>query len=225
MIDPERVFNEIFNDQSILEKLVVTALVSFAVAIPLFGLVALAALLGYQVEMIRNVRDGVSFPVPRWTNFGEKINLGVGMMIAMAIYYLPNIFAICVISAIFSAGADSELFAFTSICCCVAPVLLLLNIVLIPLQAVGTVRFADTARVESFFNFADLFDTIRSNVNLLFMWWIWSTLANILIGGLGSVIPCLGWLVIAALLTPVQGHFTGQLAQQLAQGKQKNQWA
>jgi Protein of unknown function (DUF4013) len=225
MIDPERVFNEIFNDKNIVEKLAITAVMSFLVIIPLFGLVALAALLGYQIEMIRSVRDGMAYPVPRWAQIGEKINLGVGIMIAFAIYNLPNIFAICIVSAITSVGADGGVFVIAVLCCCVTPVLLLINLITIPLQAVGTVRFADTGRVESFFNFADLFDTVRNNTTLLFQWWIWSLLANLLIGGLGSVIPCIGWLAMAALLIPVQGHLMGQLALQLAQGKQKNQWA
>ncbi|MFN8374920.1 MAG: DUF4013 domain-containing protein [Anaerolineae bacterium] len=221
MIDPERVFSDIFNDQQIIEKSVITVLLSFAVILFPFGLVALAVLLGYQLEIIRNVRDGMTFPLPRWTNFGEKLNRGVGLMIAGAIYNLPNIFIACMASVILSA--NNGIFALGAVCCCLFPVLLLINIVTVPLQAIGTVRFAETGRVESFFHFGSLFDTIRENSTLLIQWWLWATLAHVVIGGIGSIIPCLGWLAMAALLVPIQGHLMGQLAGRLIDSKPKYQ--
>jgi hypothetical protein len=219
LINPERIFNDIVNDNDILQKLVITALLSFAVLLFPFGLVALAALLGYQLDILRNVRDGMTYPLPRWTNFGEKINLGGGILIATMIYNLPNIVGICIMTTIFSA--DNGLFGLSSVCCCLFPVLLGINIITVPLQAVGTIRFAETRRVESFFRFGEMLDIIRANVGLMVQWWLWALLANIVIGGLGSIIPCLGWVATAALLIPVQGHLMGQLAARLGDTKAK----
>ncbi len=221
MINPERVFNEIFNDKQILEKLAITALLSFAVLLFPIGFIALAALWGYQLEIMQNVRDGMPVALPRWTNFGEKINTGVGLLIAGTIYNLPNIIGVCLLTTIFNA--NSGLFAVIAVCCCLFPVLLLINLITVPLQVVGTVRFAETRRVESFFRFTELFDIIRANTTLLFQWWLWATLANVVIGVLGSAIPCIGWIFTAALLVPVHGHLMGQVAAQLGPSKRKIQ--
>jgi hypothetical protein len=224
LINPERAFNEIFNDKNVLEKLAITSLIfllSLFSSVFLIGLVGWAALVGYQMEITRNVRDGMPFPLPRWTNFGQKINLGTGLLIAGAIYNVPNMLLFCFMTTIFNA--NSGLFAVGSVCCCLLPVMIGINLVLVPLQAVGTVRFAETGRVESFLKFTELFDIIRANTVVLFQWWLWATLANVVIGVVGGLIPCLGWLATSALLIPVQGHLMGQLASALAESKRKNQ--
>ncbi|NWF69212.1 MAG: DUF4013 domain-containing protein [Chloroflexi bacterium] len=184
-----------------------------------FGLVALAALAGYQVEMLRNVRDGLAVPLPRWENFGQKINQGVGVLIAGALYNLPNIAWLC----LSFSGAFSDWGGVLGAgLCCLTPALLLVNLLIIPLQAVGMIRFAESGRVESFFRFGDLFDVIRAHASLVLVWAVWMLLANFVIWGIGSVIPCLGWLAIGALATPVQAHLLGQLAAQLGYHKPKN---
>jgi hypothetical protein len=224
LINPERTFNEIFNDKNVLEKLAVTALIfllSTFSSVFLIGLVGWAALIGYQLEITRNVRDGMPFPLPRWTNIGQKINTGTGLLIAGAIFNLPNMLMFCFMTTIFNA--DSGLFAVGSVCCCLLPVMLIINLFLVPLQAVGTVRFAETGQVSSFFRFTELFDIIRANTGVLFQWWLFATVANLLIGVLGTVIPCIGWLATSALLIPAQGHLMGQLAAALAESKLKNQ--
>jgi hypothetical protein len=223
LINPSRVFSDIFNDKNVIEKLAITALVfllSAFTSVFFIGLVGWAALVGYQLDIVRHVRDGVGTPLPRWTDFTAKINAGASVFVATMIYNLPNMLLSCFVAAIFNM--DNGLFGVMSVCCCALPVMLAINLFTVPAQAVGTVRYAETGRIGSFFNVTELLDIIRANTSLIFQWWLWATLANAVIGVLGIAIPCIGWLATSCLLIPVQGHLLGQLAARLAEEKRKN---
>jgi len=227
-VDISRSFSYIFDDSDWVGKLVIIAVMTLlTIFVPLIGLIALAALLGYVVELARNVRDDILMPLPQWDTYGDKIANGGNVLVAYIIYNLPNVLIGCMIwfvpYAFGSGGQDSGISLL--VWCCAGPLLLIYNLITWPMLAIGLIRYVDTGKTGEFFRFGDLFGTMRANSGLVLRWIIFSFLANLVLSLL-AIIPCLGWIAAPALAVPVQGHLVGQLARELSgaggDGKPKN---
>lgn len=213
-MDFTRAFSYAFDDKQWTEKLVITIIMAFLSSIPLIGLVALAALLGFMVELIQNVRDGRPEPLPRWGNYGDKIASGGNVLVAWIVYNIGNFLAVCCIATVPSLMGNSQIFnsGFSLVVlCCILPMLLVYNIFIWAMLAVGVVRYAETGTIGVFFQFGDLFSTLNTHSRLIVQWVILSFIASLMLGFI-NIIPCLGWLASLALIFPVQGHLLGQLA-------------
>jgi hypothetical protein len=209
-------FTFIFEDRQWTEKMVMTVVIAALALIPLFGLVALAALLGYVVELVQNVRSKQRHPLPRWDRLGEKVTSGGSVLVAALVYNLPLLLVSCCALALpLGLTGDATTFAGTgatlAVVCCAVPLLIAYTLVTWPMLALGTIRFADTGSISAFFQFGDLFYTLYSDLPTTARWLVFSVLANMVIGLL-TVIPCLGWLAMIALVYPVQGYLLGQFA-------------
>lgn len=214
-----RAFNYAFDDRQWTEKLIITAIMSLVAAIPVFGLVALAGLMGWVVELVANMRGGSNNPMPRWDNLGEKIALGANVLTAWVVYNLPNLLLLCCglsIPLLGDAGR-SEFFAGSfavALVCCLVPLLLVYNLAIWPMLAIGTIRYSEARQIGVFFQFGDLWKTINEQTGVVVQWLAFSLLANFLIGLLAAI-PCIGWAASLVLSVPVQAHLLGQFAQQL----------
>jgi hypothetical protein len=203
-MDVVRAFSSVFEDQEWVGKLAIVAMLTFAIVLFPFGLIALAVLLGYAMELAINVRDGKPYPLPRWDNMGDKLSNGINILIAFIVY---NIFPIGLIACSFTflRGLASALI------CCLFPVMIIYGLAAGMALAFGTVRYMDTGQPTAFYQFGDLFASMRDHSNEIIEWLIYSVIANVLIGLVG-LIPCIGWLAALALSVPVQAHMLGQLA-------------
>lgn len=203
-MDVVRAFSSIFEDQEWVGKLAIGAMLTFAVVLFPFGLIALAVLLGYVMELAINVRDGKQYPLPRWDNMSSKLSNGINILIALIIY---NIFPVVLMACSFTflRGLASVLI------CCLFPVVIIYGLAAGMALAFGMVRYMETGQSAAFYQFGDLFASMRDHSNEIIEWLIYSVIANVLIGLLG-LIPCIGWLATLALSVPVQAHLLGQLA-------------
>ena len=216
-MDFPRAFSYVFEDKLWTEKLVLTVIMGFLAGIPLLGLVALAALLGYMIELVQNVRDARPDPLPRWGNYGDKIASGGNVLVAWIVYNIGNFLAICCIATAPSLMGNSEMFSsgFTFVTlCCILPLLVIYNVFIWAMLAIGVVRYAEVGTIGVFFQFGDMFSTLNKHSRLIVQWVILSFIAAALLGFI-NVVPCLGWLASLALIFPVQGHLLGQLAMAL----------
>ncbi len=227
-MDIGRAVSYIFEDQEWAPKLLISAMLAFVgtITLPiLVGLVAWAALLGYLVELIRNLRDGHPTPMPRWDNYSEKIRRGGGVLTAVILYSLPNLLPLCCSLATSAAPKGMFLSNSTSLLmlCCVLPVLLVYNIVTWPMLALGLARYAEEDNIGVFFQFGDLFNTIRRQLGPTLQWIIFTIIVNFVLG-IVAAIPCAGWLAAPALAIPIHGYllaqFTGQI-ETFPRGKRK----
>lgn len=223
-MDIGRAFSYIFEDQEWVPKLLITAVVAFVgiITLPLLllGLVAFAALLGYLVELIRNLRDNMPTPLPRWDNFSEKIAKGGSVMVAGILYGLPNLLPLCCnltftlvsnyVDNTGSLGSAPTIIMF----CCITPFVLLYNLITWPMFSLALGRYAEERNIGVFFQFSDLFGTLYRNFGTTFQWIIFAVIVNFVLGILGAI-PCIGWLAAPALAIPVQGHLISQLVRQV----------
>jgi hypothetical protein len=213
-VDISRAFLFAFDDKQWVEKLVLVVAATLLSFIPFFGLIGTAALLGYSVQIVENMRSGEPNPLPRWDNFGDLIARGGNVLVAYIVYMLPNVLAVCCIATLPGVVGNNELFSggFTAIIlCCLLPILLIYNLIAWPMLALGTIRYSEIGKINVFFEFGDLLAALQRNSSLTIQWIVFTFLANLVIG-LFNVIPCLGWIVSLALTVPVQSHLLGQFA-------------
>lgn len=211
-----RAFTYAFDDPDWFNKLAVTAIVtalSIAFSPLLIGVVGWAVLFGYMVELVRNVRLGSRYPMPRWDDFNRFLSSGANVAAAVIVYSLPNLFLSCV-SSVLVQNMGSGLIGSTlvlALSCCLFPVLLVYNLVTLPMLAIGIGRYVDEPRINVFFEFSFLFETLRQRLDRVVQWWLAVIAADILFVML-AIIVLIGWVVLAALLIPVYGLLVGQLA-------------
>jgi hypothetical protein len=211
-VDLARAFTYPFDDPKWAEKLVIAAILAFLSLIPLLGLLAVAALLGWSILLIRNVRDGHAFPLPGWDDLGDYLANGGSVMAAFIAYNIPNVLIGCCLAVIPASLGGSDFFAIiygTSALCCIIPLLIVYNIAIWPMLALGSVRFADTGQIGAYFQFNDLLTTLWENGGATIQWLLYSLVISLVLGALNAV-PCLGSIAAIALTVPAQAHLIGQ---------------
>lgn len=215
-----RAFSLIFEDREWMSKLIITAIVtllSLLLTPVLVGLAGWAALFGYQLDIVRNVRGGSRAPLPRWDDFSRFLSNGAPVLVGIIVYNLPNALVSCC-SWMLLQTSGGTMIAGGSVAlgvgCCLFPLLLLYNVVAMPMLALALGRYSEDPRVEVFFQFASLFEQIRTNTDSALQ-----LLIAFVISILVFAIPVIGWFAGLALLVPVHGIFTGQFASRVLGGK------
>ena len=78
-------------------------------------------------------------------------------------------------------------------------------------------RYVEDPRLNVFFEFTFLFETVRNHLDKVIQWWLAIIVTDLVFAFFGAILV-IGWVVIAALLVPVYGMLTGQLALTLLGG-------
>ena len=206
-----RAFQYLFEDQQWARKLALVLLWSLVALIPLLGLVGMAMLAGYTLDLLRNMRAGARRPLPDWQDQGARLGDGFNAMVAIIVYNIPNGLPLCGLLLLAATG-NGELGLLTLLSlCCLLIFALVWNLFIWLMLAAGATRYAQTRQLTSWFQPGEMWDTLRANSGL-FMQWLLYTLLSSLALGLVSAVPGVGWLISLALTVPVQGHLLGQLA-------------
>ncbi len=215
-MDIMRALTYAFDDRDWVTKLGITLIITAISALltPVFvGLLGWAALLGYAVELVRNVRRGSSTPLPAWDDFNRYIATGTNVLIAVIVYSLPNLVLGCV-GGFLAQNMGGGFIGSTlvlALSCCLFPLLLVYSIVTVPMLALGIGRYVDDPRIDVFFEVASLFETLRKHTDQVIQFWLAALVAGVVFAILG-VIPVIGWAAGAALWVPVNAMLTGQFA-------------
>jgi hypothetical protein len=223
-----RAFSILFEDRDWVNKLAITAIITLMTAVltpVLVGLAGWAALLGYLIEIIRNVRAGSPTPLPRWDDFSRFLSSGVPVLVAFIVYNLPTALLSCCSWFLLQSSGGTSLVGGSvalGIGCCLFPMLLAYNILALPMLTLGMGRYTEDPRPQVFFDFNGLFELLRTHTNVALQWLIAVAVADLIFVIL-AVIPCLGWVVGLALLVPVHGILAGQFASRVLGGKPKNE--
>jgi hypothetical protein len=215
-VDISRAFGYSFEDEEWLPKLGILAGItwlSYLFTIVLIGFIGIAAMLGYLVELVANVRDGHPRPLPRWDNYGSKISKGGSVLVAGFVYSLPNILLGCCVGLIpnLFQSRDTSSVISLGLFCCITPLFLIYNLITWPMLALGLARYAEEGIIGVFFQFGDLFGAMRRNTNATIQWIILSFIVNLILSVVG-LIPCIGWVAVPALAIPVHGYLIAQYA-------------
>jgi hypothetical protein len=215
-----------FEDERWLSKLGLGALISL---IPILNF----AWVGFYIDVMRNVSDGVEPPMPEWVELGEKFVKGLLVTVAAFIYALPGVLFLClpigvliVPAFIQDTDAQSTLAVFTTLggttlMCCIGLYFLLFSFIYPAVQ----LRFSRMGTFQSCFQIREIFSLISSNLGDYLVAWLITLAAGFVVGlvitGVGLVlgwIPCLGQVLIwvasaiaGAWVSVVYAHIFGQL--------------
>jgi hypothetical protein len=216
-MDITRALSFPFDDEDWIVKFVVGSLMS------LVGVFLPFILLGYQVNVARNVIRGKKRPLPGMDNVGEVVADGLMAFIAGLVYAIPGIVVGCILA--FSGGllGNSSLGGTLFLClsCCLGAFLILYGIVAAALYSMGVIRYAETGNFSEFMQFSDLWEDARSNIGTLLSLLIYSLVLGLLAGVLlpFSLILCgVGEFIVIFYAQIVSGHLIGQAGLEIAHG-------
>src|SRR5512140_2257167 len=73
------------------------------------------AVVGYELEIVRNVAAGAHEPLPQWEDLGKKWREGLILTLAGLIYSLPVLIALALVLAMLAASGDEFWYYFLCI--------------------------------------------------------------------------------------------------------------
>jgi hypothetical protein len=208
--------SSIFEDRHWANKLAMVTLLAAASLIPIVGLVALAALLGYMVEIVANVKRRVPGVLPVWSNFEKKIGDGAALLAAIFVYNIPNfILSGCLLTAPRVFGGNIAVSWATTVVtfCCLVPFMLIYTVTAWSMLAAAIVRFSESGKAGEFYRFNTLLQDVQRNGSRTLNWIALATFLNIILSMLTFTI-C-GALLSLAFAIPLHGHLLGQYGQRV----------
>lgn len=214
-MDITRSFSYVFEDEDWVTKLLLTAVIGI---IPIVNF----AVMGWIIELMRNMADGVEKPMPEWNDFGDKFMSGLNVTIASLLYNFVLVILTCCISfliALMGGDAEEMNILVMGFLCCFSVIVIAYSIVASAVLFIGMVKYIHKPEFSVFMDFRDNMRLARENINTLLMLVVFGFVVGIVLGvitGVLSIIPCLGTIaagLISAFLTPpIFGHLSGQAA-------------
>lgn len=226
-MDIGRSFTFSFEDKDWFPKYLLGALIS---AIPILNF----AWMGYLIEIIGNVADEVPYPLPDWSDLGEKFINGLIIWLAGLVYALPAIilfgfpFTISLVSGLASntdcgQAIASALVGLGVILACLITIYFVAFSFLFPAVMINFARFGTFG---SCFQFREIIKIVSENSSNYVIAWLVAIIFGFVVGMVLSTIGvvmgfiiCFGWIlmwVLSALATiwisTVYAHLFGQVA-------------
>lgn len=220
-------FTFMFEDPRWVQKFAIGILVGLAgmlLSPILIGFIPLIMLLGYTVDVVRNVIDDQPFPMPEWEDWGGFFVRGLKLTVSFFVWSLPIIVVMIplVIGAAL-AGAEgsgqsvSRSFGILLTIC--APCLMILwGLFEALISPAIYIRLATTGRLGATFEIGKLWALTRDNLGSVIIALLLTIVAGLIaavIGSLGLLLLVIGLLVTipAAALWQylVQSHLFGQI--------------
>jgi len=213
-MDIGKAFSYPFEDENWLSKLFLGAIVS---AVPILNF----AWTGYTVDIVRNVSDGVSLPLPDWSDFGDKFVKGFLVWAAGFIYSLPAFIIACLplgLLAIPALGenlnlSDTFFSVFTGIGIFLICLIVLYLLVLSFYFPAVYINFARKGTFGSCFEIGEIIKIVSDDTSQYLTAWLISIVGAIGVSiiimvatGLLGWILCIGW-IITWLISAIGGAY------------------
>jgi hypothetical protein len=215
----------VFEDQKWTNKLLIGMLVSI---IPIVNF----ALLGWVIDIMRNVSRREPLPLPEWGDFGDKFVKGAILFVVGLIYSLPALLLTCpMVFLPFTRGdfgrdgqqAVASLFVGTTLA--LSCVIALYGLLLSFLMPAIYLNFARKGTFGACFEFGEIWRIMSKNLGDYIVAWLIIIVVGIgasfligLVGGVLALIPCCGWIaawvlvgVTGVWILAVFGHLFGQI--------------
>lgn len=211
-MDIAKSFTYVFDDEEWVSKLLIAAVISlvspFVLGIPYL------LILGYTVEIVRNVRRGEPRPLPKWDNLGDKFRDGLMLFIAFLVYSLPILIILCPFIVIAIATGDSQSAQDTLgiLWACFACLVFLWGIVVALVTPALYVRLAETGELGALFRFGDIFSFTVNNIGSVIVAIVVGWVASLLASIVGLVLCGIGLIVTTPWATLVIAHLYAQVA-------------
>ena len=159
-------------------------------------------LLGYSLQIVRNVMAGEENPLPEWQDFGAYLMDGLKAFVVVLIYFVPGI-VLNMLSPVDGIGPLFGLLAFVY------------NLAIqIALPAAIGLYLASGGDIGASLKFQEVIATVQANLSDFLVVWLLGIVASI-IGGLGIIACGIGLLFTLPYSMFVRAHLWGQLLQKV----------
>ena len=207
----------VFQDKNWLTKLAIGAailLVSIPLTPILIGFVGIALVLGYSLDVMRNVRNGAAQPLPEWRDlWSEWIVSGLKYLLLLLIWSLPalllNSFNGLANQLMWRSDGIIE-FMGSSILIATACLGTLWWIFFFLILPAMTIRFAETEDVRAGLAFNDIYFLTRNNLGDVIVAVVASAVAFVAAVTVGAVLGTLMCIIGLAITLPA-GVFLADL--------------
>jgi len=218
-------FSYIFDDPRWLNKILIGTLVliiSSLLSTILIGILGYFIIMGYALEVLRNVRRGDRYPLPEWKDrWGEWLVLGVKLTVALLVWALPAILIglFLIVPAAMMDSNDTMATIGALAFACLGCLIFLWALVVLLVSPRIYIRVAETEQISSGFQFGDILRFTREHIGDVIIVTIMYFVASLVVGLIGTVIGtllCVIGLVVtlpaAQLITMlIQSHLYAQV--------------
>ena len=231
-MDIGKAFSFVAEDEEWLTKIGIGAVVSLFsfLILPIFLLV------GYVVQVTRNVRNGEPRPLPAWTDWEKLFMDGLFVAIAQIVYTLPFWLLICLaigLSVAFGglAGAseDAAIMGVAATWLVVACLLVVFTIALLFISPAIVIQYVRAGDFGATMRVGEVLGIARDNAGQILIAALAvfgvSLLYSFVAGAL-QLIPCVGQIIsmiagifVGPWLAASSGHLYGQIAANVDFGK------
>ena len=207
-MDYNRAFRYIFDDKDWVSKIGLGLLIQM---VPILNF----AWVGYQVQIVRNVRRNETIILPTWDDLGKKFMDGLMLTLAGMVYALPILLIACLpLALIFvpmlaaenedlfgALMAGSTLVYFSFFC-----VIVLYGLALSILAPIMQIHYAKEGTFASCFKVREFFAVLGKHAGTFFTIWIiilgvtmGVSVAVGMVGGIIGWIPLLGQILLVVI--------------------------
>lgn len=225
-MDIGKAFTYAFDDPKWVQKVLIGAglvFVAFLTSIILVGIVLWIILLGYLVQLVRNVIANEQYPLPEWNDWGGFLTEGAKALVVAIVIFLPLIVLelFNVVLSIASGVARSSSASGTSLGLggaqlCLGCLIFLVSLACALGLPVAIGRFAATRSIAATLQFNELWATFRANIGTYLIVWLLSLVTGF-ISGIGLIACGIGLFFTVFYASLVNYHLYGQ-AYRKAQG-------
>jgi hypothetical protein len=177
-------------------------------------------LLGYQLELIRNVAAGNDRTLPEWDDLGLKLKEGAELFVVALVYALPYLLLLVVtvmLGFVMQGGMGSGITAFVRV---VAVLLFAFGWLLQLLAGLGlrliapafAGTYALTRDMKEALRFKNIFSIVRADIQKYLLVLVFTWLVTGFIVSAGLIVCCVGIFFTWFYAMLVNAHFFGQLA-------------
>ena len=206
-MDIGKSFGYVFEDKKWIEKVLIGGLVSL---IPIIGSLLL---IGYGVELVRNVRNHEPEPLPEWDDWGQKIIDGLKLFVILFVWALPMVvlYSIAFIPLMLAGNSDSGSSIGGVFATCLSCFLFLYGIVYWLAIPGITIKFAEGGEIGDGFNVGEILDFTKKHLGQIIIVALVSWLVYLLAGLVGSFLCFVGVFFTMFWAALVQYHMIAQI--------------
>ncbi len=207
----------VFEDKQWLPKVLIGGLVLFGTILlswTVVGLfVGMGLLMGYSLDLLKNVRRGDPQPLPEWDDWGDKIVKGLKLFVVLFVWSLPLI-VISLPSVLLSALADSssDVATFlTIVTLCFSCFQILFGIALALFTPAIFIKFAENESIADGFAFSEIFRFTREHLGEIIIALLVAWAVQMVAGLVGTILCVVGLLFTGFWSMLVQAHLYAQI--------------